>query len=126
LHHSWVPSSEVRQLARLGAAPRVGLIQASGADHMPASLLTEILFRGVFEVILYGLGYVVGWLVVPIFSFGRYSVEPWDFKSRRKSGSHSRKRRPKQVSADAACSIGLVTLAVASAIAYFVWRAVDA
>ncbi|WP_447938824.1 hypothetical protein [Pseudoxanthomonas mexicana] len=93
---------------------------------MPASLLTEILFRGVFEVILYGLGYVVGWLVVPIFSFGRYSVEPWDFKSRRKSGSHSRKRRPKQVSADAACSIGLVTLAVASAIAYFVWRAVDA
>jgi len=43
---------------------------------MLASLLTEILFRGAFEVVIYGLGYVVGWLVVPIFSFGYYSVEP--------------------------------------------------
>ena len=92
---------------------------------MPASLLTEILFRGVFEVILYGLGYVVGWLVVPVFSFGRYSVEPWDFKTRRKSRIQSRKPLPKQISADAACTIGLVTLAVAVAIAYFAWRAVD-
>lgn len=93
---------------------------------MPASLLTEILFRGVFEVVLYGLGYVIGWLVVPTFTLGRYCVEPWDFKSRKKSKSHSRRQHPKQISADAACSIGLVTLAVALTAMYFIWRAVDA
>jgi len=48
---------------------------------MPASLLTEILFRGAFEILFYGLGYVIGWLVVPIVSFGYYSVEPWDRES---------------------------------------------
>ena len=93
---------------------------------MPASLLTEILFRGAFEVVIYGLGYIIGWLVVPIFSFGYYSVEPWDFKSRKKSSSHSRRTLPKQVSADAACGVGLATLAVGSAIVYFVWRAAGA
>ena len=93
---------------------------------MPASLLTEILFRGAFEVVFYGLGYIIGWLVVPIFSFGYYSVEPWDFKSRKKSRSHSRQTLPKQISADAACGVGLATLAVASAIVYFVWRSAGA
>ena len=93
---------------------------------MPASLLTEILFRGAFEVVIYGLGYVIGWVVIPIFSFGYYSVEPWDFKSRKKSRSHSRRSLPKHVSADAACGIGLVTLALASTLAYFVWRAAGA
>ena len=93
---------------------------------MPASLLTEILFRGALEVVFYGLGYVIGWLVIPIFSLGYYSVEPWDFKTRKKSRSHSRRTPPKQVSADAACGVGLVTLAVGSAISYFVWRAAGA
>ncbi len=93
---------------------------------MPASLLTEILFRGAFEILFYGLGYVIGWLVVPIVSFGYYSVEPWDFKSRKKSKSHSSRPLPKQISADAACGIGILTLAVASTIAYFVWRAAGA
>ena len=93
---------------------------------MPASLLTEILFRGAFEVVFYGVGYVIGWLVVPIISFGHYSVESWDFKSRKKSSSRSRRTLPKQVSADAACFIGLATLAVASAIGYFVWRSAGA
>ena len=93
---------------------------------MPASLLTEILLRGAFEVVLYGLGYVVGWLIIPVLSFGYYSVEPWDFKSRKKSRSHSRRTLPKHVSADAACGVGLVTLAVASAIVYFVWRSTGA
>lgn len=93
---------------------------------MPASLLTEILFRGAFEILFYGLGYVIGWLVVPIFSFGHYRVEPWDFKSRKKSRSHSRQPLPKQISADVACLVGLATLAAASTITYFVWRAAGA
>jgi hypothetical protein len=93
---------------------------------MPASLLTEILFRAAFEIVFYGLGYVIGWLVVPIFSFGHYSVEPWDFKTRKKSRSHSRRPPPKQISADAACGVGIATLAVAATIAYFVWRAAGA
>ena len=93
---------------------------------MPASLLTDILFRGAFEVVFYGLGYVIGWLIIPVISFGHCSVEPWDFKSRKKSRSHSRRTLPKQVSADAACGVGLATLAAASAIAYFVWRSAGA
>ena len=93
---------------------------------MPASLLTEIIFRGAFEVVLYGLGYIIGRLVVPVFSFGYYSVEPWDFKHRKTSKSHSGRPPPRNISADAACAIGFCTLAVASTTAYFVWRAAGA
>ncbi|MDR7070933.1 hypothetical protein J2X02_003805 [Pseudoxanthomonas japonensis] len=94
---------------------------------MPASLLTEILFRGVFEIVLYGLGYVIGWAVVPILSLGFYSVEPWDFSSRKRFKSRSRQQRlPKQLSADVACGVGLATLAIAAAIMYFLWRAAGA
>ncbi|MFT4256253.1 MAG: hypothetical protein QM599_04750 [Pseudoxanthomonas sp.] len=88
--------------------------------------MTEILFRGVFEIVLYGIFYAIGWLVVPIFSFGYYSVEPWDFKSRRKSRSRAGFRSPKQISADTACLVGLVALVAASALAYFAWRAAGA
>lgn len=93
---------------------------------MPASLLTEILFRNIFEIVLYGLDYFIGWAVVPIFSLGYYSVEPWDIDSRRKSKGRSRQRLPKQISSDAACGVGLVTLAAPSTIAYLLWRAAGA
>ena len=93
---------------------------------MPASLLTEILFRGAFEVVLYGVGYVIGWWVVPVLSFGHYRVEPWDFKRRKKSKSHSRRPLPKQLSADATCLVGFAVLAAASTLVYFVWRAAGA
>jgi len=93
---------------------------------MPASFLTEVLIRGIFEVVFYGLGYLVGWVVVPIFSLGHYSVEPWDFSSRKKSKSRSAQRLPKQISADAACGIGLATLAVAATIVFLMWRAAGA
>ena len=93
---------------------------------MPASLLTEILFRGVFEIVLYGLGYAIGWVVVPLLSFGYYRVEPWDFRPRSKTRGRSRQRRPKQVSADAACAIGLATLAAVAVLACFGWRAAGA
>ena len=93
---------------------------------MPASLLTEIIFRGAFEVVLYGLGYIIGRLLVPIFSFGYYAVAPWDFKNRKVSSSHPKLSPPKTISADTACAIGFCALAAASTTAYFVWRAASA
>ena len=93
---------------------------------MPANFLTEIVFRGVLEVVLYGVFYVVGWLVIPVFTLGQYRAAPWDFRSRGKSGRGSAHRSPRQVSADTTCFIGLVTLVVAATIAYFTWRATGA
>ena len=93
---------------------------------MPASLLTEILFRGLFEIVLYGLGYVIGLVVVPIFSLGYYRVESWDFKPRsRRKGTRSN-TGPRVVSADAATGVGLITLLVASVVAYLLWRTTSA
>lgn len=93
---------------------------------MPASLLTEILLRGIFEIILYGMGYLVGRVVVPIFSLGYYSVEPWDFSSRKKPKNRPAHLLPKQISADAACGFGLATLALAATIAFLIWRTAGA
>ena len=93
---------------------------------MPASLITEILFRGLFETVFYGLGYVIGWLLIPIFSFGHYKVEPWDFKPRSRNKGRGSKAGPGTVSADTATAVGLLTLAAAAVIAYFVWRAASA
>ena len=93
---------------------------------MPASLLTELVFRALFEVVFYGIGYVVGVLVVPIFSLGQYTVEPWDFKPRKNSARRSHRLAPRQVSADVAAGIGLATLALAGLIAFFLWRAAGA
>jgi len=69
---------------------------------MPASLLTEILFRGLFQTVLYGLGYVTGLVVVAIFSFGYYKVAPWDFQPRPRRKSPRRNPDPRVVSADTA------------------------
>ena len=93
---------------------------------MPASLLTEILFRGLFEIVFYGLGYLIGWVVVPVFSLGHFTVEPWDFKPRSRSKGRRGRPGPRMVSADAATAIGLVTLVAACVLAYFVWRAASA
>lgn len=90
---------------------------------MPASLLTEILFRGLFEIVFYGLGYLIGWVVVPVFSLGHYKVEPWDFQPRSRTKGRRGKLGPRMVSADAATGIGLVTLVIAGVLAFFVWRA---
>ena len=70
-----------------------------------------------------GFGYLIGKVVIPIFSLGHYSVEPWDFRSRKKPKNRS---LPQQISADVACGVGLATIAVAAAVAFLVWRSVDA
>ena len=93
---------------------------------MPASLLTEFLFRGLFEVVFYVMGYLVGWVVVPVFSLGHFTVEPWDFQPRSRNKGRRAKPGPRVVSTDAATGIGLVTLAAAGVLAYFLWRAASA
>lgn len=93
---------------------------------MPASLLTEILFRGLVEIVLYGLGYVIGLVVVPVFSLGYYKVAPWDFQPRPRRKSPRLNPGPRVVSADTATGIGIVALVIASVLVYFLWRAASA
>ena len=93
---------------------------------MPASLLTELVLRPLFEVVLYGVGYMVGFAVVPIFSLGMYRVEPWDCRVRAKARKRSYPLAPRVVSADVATGIGLVTLVAAALIGFFLWRAAGA
>jgi hypothetical protein len=90
---------------------------------MPADFLTELLFRGIFEIVVYGLGYVVGRVTIPIFSLGYYGVEPWDFSTHKRSKGRSARRVPRQISADATCGIGLATLLAIAVLAFLTWRA---
>lgn len=100
---------------------RFGVLRLKAPIDMPASLLTELVIRPLFEVVLYGVGYVIGVMVVPALSFGRYTVEPWDFKKRTKKRHGP--LAPRVVSADVAVGVGLATLFVAVLIGYFIWRA---
>jgi hypothetical protein len=93
---------------------------------MPASFLTELVLRPLFEVVLYGVGYMVGVVVVPIFSLGMYTVESWDFQVRAKARKRSNPLAPRVVSADVATGIGLATLVAAALIGFFLWRAAGA
>lgn len=78
---------------------------------MPADFLAEILFRFVFELVVYGVGYLTGAVFVPVFSFGAYRVEevarPVRGK-RRKRRPRSQPQPPRTVSADTAALIGLL------------------
>lgn len=93
---------------------------------MPASLLTELVVRPLFEIVFYGVGYVIGVVVVPIFSLGRYTVEPLDFQKRTKTKKRATHLAPRVVSADVSAGIGLATLFVAGLIGYFLWRTAGA
>lgn len=95
---------------------------------MPANLLTELVVRPVFEIVLYGLGYFTGQVVVPIMSLGRYSVEPI-IQPRRPRPRLKRNQSiclaPFTVSADAATAIGLLVWVFIVACGFFVWRVVS-
>lgn len=90
---------------------------------MPARLLTEIVLRPLLEIVLYGLCYVVGMIVVPAFSFGHYSVEKWSSKQRRKSGKRSAYLAPRVVSADTAAFWGGFALVGFGLLGYALWQA---
>jgi hypothetical protein len=36
----------------------------------------ELLLQPIFELLFYGIGYATAWIVVPVFTFGRVTVEP--------------------------------------------------
>jgi hypothetical protein len=36
----------------------------------------ELLLQPVLELLFYGVGYATAWVVVPLFTFGRVTVEP--------------------------------------------------
>ncbi|MET7142570.1 hypothetical protein M3S04_12790 [Xanthomonas sp. PPL139] len=93
---------------------------------MPASLLTEVVLRPVLEIVLYGLCYVVGMIVVPAFSFGYYSVEPWSSKRRSKSGRRGAYLAPRVVSAEAAAFWGGFALVGLGLLGYALWSAAGA
>ena len=93
---------------------------------MPASFLSEVVLRSLFEVVFYGVGYLVGVLVVPLFSLGMYTVEPWDFRARTKTKKRANQLAPRVVSADIAAAVGLATLFAAAVVWYFIWRAAGA
>lgn len=89
---------------------------------MPLEFAAEVVFRFVFEVVFYALGYATGWLLVPALSFGYYTVEPIPPPkrgSRRvRSGSAD---RPRQLSADAAAVVGILFWAALVALGVSVW-----
>ena len=92
---------------------------------MPVNLLAELVIRPFVEIVLYGLGYFTGQVVVAVFSLGRYSVESI-IPPRRPRPKISRKQpastAPPTVSADAATAIGLLAWAFIVVCAFLVWR----
>ena len=42
---------------------------------MPASILTELIIKPFFEVVVYGSLYLTGLIIIPIFTFGKFTVE---------------------------------------------------
>ncbi|AJC46526.1 hypothetical protein [Xanthomonas sacchari] len=89
---------------------------------MPASLLTEVVLRPLFEIVLYGLCYLVGMLVVPALSLGYYSVEPWSSKRPSKSGNRGAYLAARVVSADAAAFWGGFALVGLGLLGYALWE----
>ncbi len=84
---------------------------------MPLSFVAETLFRFLFEVVFYAVGYATGWLVVPILSLGYYTAEPLAPPRRHKRGHRNtpKDRQPRQLSAEATVAVGIVFWVAAGA-----------
>jgi hypothetical protein len=82
---------------------------------MPAEFVFQILFRFLFEVVAYSVGYLTGKVLIRVFTLGRWSSEFVDKPSRaRKRGERRADRRSgaKVVSADTTVFIGALFWAV--------------
>lgn len=44
---------------------------------MPLSIVSVFLLQIVFETVFYAIGYITGKVIVFVFTFGKYSVEPF-------------------------------------------------
>ena len=88
---------------------------------MPASLLTDLIVRPLFELAIYGLGYLTGHVMVPMLTLGRYTVETWDFQHKSKKRDRPRSLTQHTVSAEVAIGVGLATWVVAILVGYVLW-----
>ena len=89
---------------------------------MAIELAAEVLFRFVFEALLYTLGYATGWLLIPVLSFGRYTVEP--LSPPRRGARRTRTggaRPPRQVSAETASLVGLLLWVAVAGVGFALW-----
>jgi hypothetical protein len=76
---------------------------------MPLEFVAEVLLRFVFEIVFYVLGYATGWLLIPVFSFGRYTAEPLSPPRRGQRRGRSRAPKgPRQVSIEFTALIGIL------------------
>jgi hypothetical protein len=92
---------------------------------MPASALAEFILWPIFELIMYVVGYLTGYVVVPVFTLGRYRVAPFVSRRPNRYGKGRKRSLLSQVnviSDEAAMYIGLVFWAVVIAAGYFIWR----
>lgn len=94
---------------------------------MPLSIVAEFLFQGILEAAFYAIGYLTGRVIVFVFTFGKYSVEP--FVVVKEGKKKKRKKPPKQIppkpftlSTDAGVVIGLLFWAVLGVGVYFLYR----
>jgi hypothetical protein len=93
---------------------------------MPGSVVAELILRPVFEIVLYFVGYLTGHVVVPVVTFGVYTVAPVAPTARRPRPRLKRRAAPiapRVVSPDLAALVGLLFWAFAIAIGYLLWRA---
>ena len=92
---------------------------------MPGSVVAELIIRPVFEFVLYAVGYLTGYVVVPAATFGFFTVEPVASGSRRprpRLRSAKASPSPRVVSADVAALVGILFWVLAVAIGYLLSR----
>ena len=90
---------------------------------MPADIAAEVLFRFLFELVVYTVGYATGWLLIPTLSFGYYSVEPLPPPRRGAKRARDRSARPpRQLSIETTAAVGgLFWLALFAAGVAILW-----
>jgi hypothetical protein len=91
---------------------------------MPLGIVVEVVIQVVAEVVLNGVCYLTGSVVVPAFTLGRWTVAPIDRSVRhrpRLPAHRATGTRNREVSADAAVFFGLLFWAVVGIIGLLVW-----
>lgn len=92
---------------------------------MPVSALAEFILRPIFEIVFHVLGYWTGYVIVSIFSFGRYTVEPILSRKRTRAGKRDKavnSNKQGELPADAAALIGLLFWAMLVLIPVLLWH----
>ena len=92
---------------------------------MPASILTELIIKPFFEVVVYGSLYLTGLIIIPIFTFGKFTVEQLAAPRHRKArprNDQSPVLTPGVVSADAAAFFGMLFWLAVIIVGFLLWQ----